>query len=35
MFDIEYLTSSERYQDHDGETFNTAIDIGQAVAENT
>jgi alkylation response protein AidB-like acyl-CoA dehydrogenase len=33
MFDVESLTSRERYKDHDKETFNAAIDIGQAVAE--
>lgn len=33
MFDIESLTTRERYQDHDRETFDAAIDIAQAVAE--
>ncbi|WP_232771317.1 acyl-CoA dehydrogenase N-terminal domain-containing protein [Colwellia sp. 12G3] len=27
MFDVESLTSRERYQDHDKETFNAAIDV--------
>ncbi|MFT5004062.1 MAG: alkylation response protein AidB-like acyl-CoA dehydrogenase, partial [Flavobacteriales bacterium] len=33
MFDVESLISRERYKDHDKETFNAAIDIGQAIAE--
>ena len=33
MFDIESLTTRERYQDHDRESFDAAIDIAQAVAE--
>jgi butyryl-CoA dehydrogenase len=33
MFDIESLTSRERYQDHDRESFDAAIDIAQAIAE--
>lgn len=33
MFDVESLQSRERYQDHDKETFNAAIDTAQAVAE--
>jgi len=33
MFDIESLTTRERYQDHDRESFDAAIDIAQAIAE--
>ena len=33
MFDVESLTSRERYKGQDKETFNTAIDIEQAVAQ--
>lgn len=33
MFDVESLTTRERYQDHDRETFDAAIDIAQAIAE--
>ncbi|WP_068544485.1 acyl-CoA dehydrogenase [Thalassotalea crassostreae] len=33
MFNVEALTSRERYQDHDNETFNGAIDTAQAIAE--
>ena len=33
MFDVESLNTRERYQDHDKETFNAAIDIAQSVAE--
>ncbi|MFT4654730.1 MAG: alkylation response protein AidB-like acyl-CoA dehydrogenase [Patiriisocius sp.] len=33
MFDIESLTSRERYQDHDRESFNAAIDLAQSIAE--
>ena len=33
MFDIESLTSRERYQDHDRESFTAAIDLAQAIAE--
>ena len=33
MFDIESLTTRERYQDHDRESFDAAIDVAQAIAE--
>ena len=33
MFDIESLTTRERYKDHDRETFDAAIDIAQTIAE--
>ena len=33
MFDVESLTNREKYQDHDRETFNGAIDTAQAIAE--
>ena len=33
MFDVESLTTRERYQDHDRETFDAAIDIAQSIAE--
>ena len=33
MFDVESLTSRERYKDHDKETFNGALDIAEAIAE--
>ena len=33
MFDIESLTTRERYQDHDRESFDAAIDIAQSIAE--
>ena len=33
MFNVEALTNRERYQDHDKETFNGAIDTAQAIAE--
>jgi len=33
MFDIEKLTSRERYADHDRETFNAAIDVAETIAE--
>ena len=33
MFDIESLTTRERYQDHDRESFDAAIDLAQAIAE--
>jgi butyryl-CoA dehydrogenase len=33
MFDVESLISRERYQDHDKETFNAAIDTAQTIAE--
>jgi len=33
MFDVESLTSRQRYADHDKETFNGALDIAEAIAE--
>jgi butyryl-CoA dehydrogenase len=33
MFDVESLTTRERYQDHDRESFDAAIDIAQSIAE--
>jgi alkylation response protein AidB-like acyl-CoA dehydrogenase len=33
MFNVESLTSRERYQDHDRISFNGAIDTAQAIAE--
>jgi len=33
MFDIESLTTRERYADHDRETFDAAIDVAQAIAQ--
>jgi butyryl-CoA dehydrogenase len=33
MFDVESLNSRDRYQDHDKETFNAAMDTAQAIAE--
>lgn len=33
MFDVESLTKRERYQDHDRDTFNGAIETAKAIAE--
>jgi alkylation response protein AidB-like acyl-CoA dehydrogenase len=33
MFDVQSMTNRERYQDHDKETFNSAIDTAQTIAE--
>ena len=33
MFDIESLTNRERYQDHDRQSFDAAINVAQTIAE--